>query len=100
MGLESITLVSSNTTLDVNNDAYLVDATNGNVVLTLPDSPTDGQWFDIKRVDASGNTVTLQGSSSTITIDGSISKTFAARGSCVVEAYGEDWYLFSPVGIN
>lgn len=54
-----VTLTSSGNILSTN-QLVLIDATAGNVTATLPNPSTcAGQEFDISRIDASGNTATV-----------------------------------------
>jgi len=78
----SRTLTTSKT-LTVHDGLVLVDATAGNISVTLPtiDDVADSV-FTIKRIDASINTVTIVG-----TIDGVASPTLAQWKSKTVWAY-------------
>lgn len=67
--------ISASTTLTIaQSGVVLVDASGGSVVLTLPTSgaSTDDTPYDIRRIDASGNTVTVQ-RGGTDTIEGATS---------------------------
>lgn len=56
--------VTANTSLTYEDDLILVDATSGNITITLPDASLltgyDGKRFDVKKIDSSANTVTIQ----------------------------------------
>lgn len=58
----------------------LVDATSGDVTLTLPAAATakDYWWCTIKRTDSSGNSVTIDGNSSE-TIDGDLTQLLPSQ---------------------
>lgn len=69
--------ISSNVTADLNDYYFRVDATSGNITITLPAASTAfgasmGIRYVFKRVDASGNTVTIVRAGSD-TIDGATS---------------------------
>lgn len=81
-----------------NNDyqLYLIDATTGNVTATLPPAAAyKNKTFMFKRIDASGNSVTLA-RSSTNTIDGATSQSMASQYDFyAVHSNGSNWYLLS-----
>ena len=53
--------ITSDTTLDDTYDVVIVDASGGDVVVTLPDAmANDGKEYAIKRIDSSANSVTIQ----------------------------------------
>src|SRR6266705_57595 len=81
---------TSTGTIRPSNSFVLVDATAGVVTLTLPAaSAADGADYDIVKVDASGNAVTIVGCAS-----GNIS--LAARYNATrVRAGGGIWYRLS-----
>lgn len=72
----------------------LCDATGGAIVITLPAaSGLSGRQYVIKKTDAGGNTVTIDGNASE-SIDGSTTKVITAQ----YEAYwiicdGSNWYI-------
>lgn len=68
----SVQALSSNTTLTIPSAYVTVDATSGNIDITLPDcvSGIFGTEFSIKKIDSSANTVTLQRTGSDDTFDG------------------------------
>jgi hypothetical protein len=60
----SIAVATSNTTLDSTFSTVLVDAISGNVTVTIPTATTNytagkGRKFNVKRIDGTGNTVTI-----------------------------------------
>lgn len=70
---------TSNYTLLTTDDAITVDATSGNVTITLPAaSSVPGKLYRVKRIDASGNTVTIARAGSD-TIDGATSVSLTAQ---------------------
>lgn len=71
------TITSNETILETDNNALIkVDATAGDVVVTLPEASTLGDKFRvlIKRIDGSSNNVTIERSGSDV-IDGEVSKS-------------------------
>lgn len=62
--------VTTNYTITHNDYEILVDASGGAVVITLPLALGDGQLYRIKKIDSSGNTVTVVPQSGDL-IDGS-----------------------------
>ena len=71
----------------------LVDATGGNVTITLPPAASfPGKFFIIKRQDASGNTVTIQPSGSD-EIDTLATDTLAAGAALMIQSDGDATWL-------
>lgn len=78
-------------------DIYIrADATDNDVTITLPaassaGSSTGGLWFEIKRIDGSANTVTVNTTSSQ-TIDGAMTYSLSSQYQTVrVISNGVDW---------
>lgn len=73
MPIANFTVVNTTRSIDGSDDLYLVDATSGNITITLPDaSSNDGLWVRLQRTDSSTNTVTVIGYSAQ-TINGNAS---------------------------
>lgn len=74
--------------IQTNQNFLTVDATSGNVSLVLPSTnnwgDSDSPLFIVRRVDSSGNTVTLSLTDVTDTIDGGASVTLAASSSVFI----------------
>ena len=70
-GFNNIVTKTANATILANEDCVLVDATSGNITLTLPAYALKEQ-HNFKRIDASSNTVTVQraGSDQILTEEG------------------------------
>lgn len=69
-----------------------VDATGGAVTITLPVTPTVGQVYMVKKVDASANAVTVADSSGTI--DNAASVTISTRYQADSFVYdGTNWWI-------
>lgn len=56
-----INSTSSNTTMSQNYDTYIINASSGNITMTLPNITADGIQFLLRREDTSANTVTIIG---------------------------------------
>lgn len=79
---------TSNHTLDGTNHVVLVDATSGNVTITLPSaSGISGREYIIKRTDSSGNTVTIGA-----TVDSTSNPTLAPNDSKTVISNNTTWF--------
>lgn len=77
----AITRVSGNTTLDATHFSVEVDASGGPVTITLPDSTgagVNGRIYNVKKIDNSGNAVTIQRSGAD-TIDGATTQSLTAQ---------------------
>jgi hypothetical protein len=85
------TLVTSDLTLTYNHFYIAVDASGGNVTVTLPAISGRNQAYRIKRIDNSGNTVTISAGSGQ-TIDGAASTTLTSLQSKYVIADGSTNY--------
>ncbi len=61
-------VISSNTAIDVGDKVVFVDTSGGNVTVTLPSSPTIGQWHKIKDYlgNAYINNITIDGNGANI----------------------------------
>jgi len=74
-----VTRVTSNYTMNINDAIILVDATAGNVTITLqPALQWEQKKLTIKKIDASVNTVTIDADSAEL-IDGATTKVISAQ---------------------
>jgi len=94
-GTELFKVVYVSTSVTAGQSAtYLCDATAGNITITLPTATPaiSGRLYNIKKVDASANTVII--APTTSTIDGLASKTITVQWNniCVVTD-GNQWYI-------
>ena len=93
--LPGVGTVTSDYTLDALLDAgILVDATSGALIITLPEaaSSTNVQFF-IKKIDATGNTVTVDGNGAD-TIDGLATQVIASQYTTLtVYSNGTAWFI-------
>ena len=85
--------VTTATTLSLSDGLCLVDATAGAVTITLPVLPAAGGLpLRIKKVDASGNAVTVDGGAANI--DGAATFPLAAQWDAVtVVGDATQWYV-------
>lgn len=73
-------------------DLVLVDATAGAVTVTLPSASTKRR-LTVKKTDASGNAVTLDGAGSE-TIDGATTHAMTTQyESATVQSDGASWWI-------
>lgn len=90
----NIGTTSVNYTLRLEDHTLLVDATGGVRTITLPPAlEAKHQIYMIKKVDVSGNAVTVDGDGSE-TIDGVTTKPLAAQYNyIVVQSDGTSWHI-------
>lgn len=72
----------------------LVDASGGNVIITLPAASDNlGAIFVIKKIDNTGNTVTIDGDALEL-IDGSLTVVTGVQWTAItVQSNGTDWFI-------
>jgi hypothetical protein len=90
----SISTKTANYTITNNDDVIMVDASSGNITITLiaVASRTLGRPIHIKRIDSSANIVTIDGSGSE-TIDGDLSFTIDAQyDAYTLVPHSGSWY--------
>jgi hypothetical protein len=90
----AVTSVSTNTTLDATHCVVLVDATSGNITITLPAAGTaNRRIYIVKKIDATANTVTIDGNGSE-TIDGATTQVISAQwASYTVQSNGTNFFV-------
>lgn len=92
--------ITSSITLSTIQDVYVVDASGGNITLTLPNITTNGMQYKLKRVDSTrANTVTVQGFSGAQTIDGQVSITLSIVSSIEVQSINSVWVSLFKEGL-
>lgn len=86
--------VTASTTVVDSDYLILADATGGAITVTLPAvSLNAGRRFNIKKTDASGNAVTIDGASSE-TIDGATTVAISTQyASYTVQSDGTAWWI-------
>lgn len=96
---KQISTKTANYTVTLTDRTVLVNATSGNLVITLPTAASaysatlGGYTFIVKKVDSSTNTVTIQGNGAE-TIDGSNTQVLAAQWmSYQVQSNGTSWFI-------
>lgn len=92
----AISTVTTTTTLDGTYNVVLVDATSGAVTINLPAvSAISGREYVIKKIDSSGNAVTIDGNASE-TIDGSTTSSLATQNKYArIKCNGTAWYIIA-----
>ena len=92
-GLHTITTVTADTTLTSSNDVVLVNAASGAITITLPTAATLLQEFTVKKIDSSGNVVTVDGNGSE-TIDDTTTKVLSSQYDSIRFASdGAEWWI-------
>ncbi len=94
VGNKNITEVSASLTATFEHDVILVDATSGDIVVTMP--PAQGRMgreFDVKKIDSSVNTVTLDGFGSDL-IDGEAEFIIGTQNDSIrLISDNTDWWI-------
>lgn len=100
-GTDSVIYVNSSKTARAgNNDdaiTYLCDATSGNIVLTLPSAVDfgEGNFLNIKKIDASANTITITPDGSE-TIDDASTKVLNTQYEfTTIQSDGVNWQIIN-----
>lgn len=85
---------TSNYTVTTSDTVILADATSGTIAITLPTAASAaGYRFFVKRIDNSGNSVTVDRSGSD-TIDGATSHTISVQyTSLTLVSNGSNWFI-------
>jgi hypothetical protein len=93
----TVSTVTANTTLTQSDGVALGDATAGAFTVTVPDAAVAlGQVVTVKKIDASGNAVTIASAGGTI--DGVTTVALAARwNSRTLVSNGTNWYIIATV---
>lgn len=97
-GLDNITLVSGNTTLDSNYDTVL---TFGSITISLPTSSSViGKTYKLKKTDSNSTTLTIDPYGSE-TIDGfSTIELYESNSVVVIQADGSNWRILYQCGMT
>lgn len=90
----TVRTVTASGAITLNDYTVLVNAASGAVTMTLPPAyEAKGQVFHVKKIDATGNAVTLDGNSSD-TIDGAANKSTTTQWTgFAVQSDGTAWFL-------
>lgn len=91
-----IITTTTDLTLSAAHHTVLVDATSGNITITLPAVATRARRiYCIKKIDSSGNTVTIDGNASE-TIDGATTVVLSTQYSGKqIQGNGSAWFIIS-----
>ena len=88
------TSVSANYTMTLNDTVILVDATGGNKTITLkPVDQCKHKRLVIKKIDTSGNTVTIDGNASEVIDDATTYVISTAYTSIDLVSDGTKWWI-------
>lgn len=90
--LEEPSIVSKTASYSLTTDDYycLVDSTSGDVTITLPSSPDDGERFAMKLIEDTNTAILATADSATI--DGAETKTLSVLYDVIrVVAFGGNW---------
>lgn len=92
----NIVTKTDNYTLTDNDHTVLGNAIGGAITLTLPESATvEGKCYTIKKTDASGNAVTIDGYGAE-TIDGSATHALSSQyDGVIIQSDGTNWTIRS-----
>lgn len=95
LGFGQIKTITSDDTITESDETILVDASSGNVTVTLADpTNTESYIYNIKKIDSSSNTVTFSTSSGTIEFGNNIDLT--TQGEVVnLQHNGIDYFLIA-----
>lgn len=92
------TAISANTTLDITHCIVEVDCSGGNVTVTLPSaSGKNGRVYVIRRIDNSGNTLTIAAASGSVNQLGAAAGSYTVAGRQQTKLYADGtsaWYEF------
>lgn len=89
----SVLTKTGNYTITSSDDVILADATSNNITITLPTAVGIVKSFSVKRKDGTGNTLTLNTTSSQ-TIDGTTSISISTQyQSITVVSDNSNWYI-------
>jgi hypothetical protein len=89
----NIISITTNTTLSTMFDVYIVNASGGNIIITLPTITCDGMQYKLKRTDNTpANTVTIQGTGGQ-TIDGVTTFLLNSLSCCEIQSFTSVWYI-------
>lgn len=82
------------TTIDLKDWTILGDAASGNITINLPTAASaSGYIFNIKKIDATGNSVTIDGAASE-TIDGATTQVITNQFDNVqIQSDGTEWHI-------
>lgn len=88
--------ITESDTATASDTVILCNATGGNITVTLPAIATNkGKVYFIKKIDSSGNTVTIDGAGSE-TIDGDTTQVIMAQYTVLMIVGGSsEWHILA-----
>lgn len=95
--MSSYTIYTINSTCDMSQNGldgfqyYYIDASSGNITVTLTSNCFTGSYYPFMRVDSSSNTVTFIPSSSAITINSKTSLILPINTECDMIFSNNNW---------
>ena len=92
----AISTITSTSTLNATQNVILVDATSAAVTINLPAVSTiSGREYIIKKIDSSGNAVTIDANASE-TIDGATTQSLATQWKYMtIKCDGTSWFIIA-----
>jgi hypothetical protein len=90
---KTVQIINASTVLSGSVNIFLIDASAGDLVLTLPYISQDGQYYELKRTDNTQNSVTIQGYTAQQNINGNAFIKFLAGSYNSVVSLNSVWYL-------
>lgn len=93
-----VTVTSASYTVLSTDHTILCDCTSNAITVNLPTvASSEGRTLHIKKIDSSGNAVTIDGSGSE-TIDGSTTKSLSSQwASRIIKSNGSAWYIIAQI---
>lgn len=93
--IDNISTLTGNTTL-VAQGVVLVDATSGNITITLPAAASNvKREYTIQKIDSSINTVTVDANASEV-INGALTQVLATQYAFIkIKTNGTEWYIIA-----
>jgi hypothetical protein len=96
-----ITTITASGTLSISEQTYLVDASGGDITITLPNITANGMQYKLVRIDNEilspptpvTTTVTVQGFNGSQTINGETNVGILVGKVLDVQSYNDVWYL-------
>ena len=86
--------VTANTTLTISDDVTLVDATSGNIVISLPPAATvSGKLYNVKKIDNTSNSITIDPDGSELIDNGATLSTNIQYENFTIVCDGTKWWV-------
>jgi hypothetical protein len=92
--VKALATKTSDYTLTASDCTIIVDATSGDVTIDTPAAPATGKVYTIKRIDSSGNTVTVDANSTgSTTIDDANTQTLNQYDALRIQYDATEWWI-------